>query len=105
MSHAEFLRVETLDSGFADAIRKDWRTAPGLSSREAVILAYIEKVTKTPSKIVPEDLEPLREQGLDDRGILQALMICASFNYLNRIADGIGVGKGTLETPMLPDGV
>lgn len=105
MSHAEFLRVETLDSGFANAIRKDWRTAPGLSSREVAILTYVEKVTRTPAKIVPEDLEPLREQGLDDRGILQALMICASFNYLNRIADGIGVGKGTLDTPLLPDGV
>jgi uncharacterized peroxidase-related enzyme len=105
VSHAEFLRVETLDSGFADAIRKDWRTAPGLSPRELAILTYVEKVTKTPARIVPEDLTPLREQGLDDRGILQALMICASFNYLNRIADGIGVGKGTLETPMLPDGV
>ena len=105
MSHAEFLRVETLDSGLADAIRKDWRVAPGLSSREVAILSYVEKVTKTPSKIVPEDLTPLREQGLDDRGILQALMICASFNYLNRIADGIGVGKGTLDTPLLPDSI
>jgi uncharacterized peroxidase-related enzyme len=105
VSHAEFLRVETFDSGFADAIRRDWRTAPGLSSREVAILTYVEKVTKTPARIVPEDLEPLREQGLDDRGILQALMICASFNYLNRIADGIGVGKGTLDVPLLPDSV
>ena len=86
-------------------------------------------MTKTPSRIVPEDLEPLRAEGLDDRGILQALMIvpedleplraeglddpgilqalmiCAKFNSLKRIADGIGVGKGTLETPLLPDGI
>ena len=103
MSHAEFLRVETLDSGFADAIRRDWRKAPGLSPREVAILTYVEKVTKTPSRIVPEDLVPLREQGLDDRGILQALMICASFNYLNRIADGIGVGKGTIANPYMPE--
>lgn len=93
-----------MDSRLADDIRADWRSAAGLSERELAILTYIEKVTKTPARIVPEDLEPLREHGLDDRGILQALMICAAFNYLNRIADGIGVGKGTLDVPLLPDG-
>jgi alkylhydroperoxidase family enzyme len=62
----------------------------------------VDKVTRTPAKVVPEDLEPLRLVGLDDRGILQVLMICAAFNYLNRIADGIGVGKGTIANPFMP---
>ena len=62
----------------------------------------MDKVTRTPAKVGPEDLEPLRLVGLDDRGILQVLMICAAFNYLNRIADGIGVGKGTIANPFMP---
>ena len=38
------------------------------------------------------DLEPLRGLGLTDRDILDACMIAAYFAYVNRIADGLGVG-------------
>lgn len=40
-----------------------------------------------------EDLEALRAEGLDDRGVLQANLIAAYFNYINRVADGLGVGR------------
>ena len=37
------------------------------------------------------DLEPLRDAGLDDRGILDAVQIIAYFNYINRVAQALGV--------------
>lgn len=92
-SHAEFLRVETLDSALSEAIKRDWRTAPGLSERELAILTYVEKLTRHAYKIVAEDLDVLRDVGLDDTGILQVNLIASWFNYINRVADGLGVGK------------
>lgn len=92
-SHAEFLRVETLDESLAEAIKRDWRTAPGLSEREVAMLTYVEKLTQAAYKIVPEDLDTLRAVGLDDTAILQVNLIASWFNYINRVADGLGIGK------------
>lgn len=91
-SHAEFLRVETLDEALSEAIKRDWRTAPGLSEREVAMLTYVEKLTQAAYKILPEDLEGLRGVGLDDTAILQVNLIASWFNYINRVADGLGIG-------------
>lgn len=91
-SHAEFLRLVTLDESLSEAIKKDWRTAD-LSDREKVMLNYVEKLTLKPVAIGREDLEALREVGFDDTGILQINLIASWFNYINRVADGLGVGR------------
>lgn len=41
------------------------------------------------------DLEPLREAGLDDRGIHDAVQVISYFNYINRIAEALGVENET----------
>jgi alkylhydroperoxidase family enzyme len=38
-----------------------------------------------------EDHRPLRDVGLHDRGILEVVEVTAYFNYVNRLADGLGV--------------
>ena len=45
------------------------------------------------SAFLNRDLQRLREVGFDDRAILQINMIANWFNYINRVADGLGVGK------------
>ena len=57
------------------------------------MLTYVEKLTRHAYKITPEDLETLRAAGLDDTGILQMNLIASWFNYINRVADGLGIGK------------
>lgn len=82
----------------------DWRTAD-LSPRSRAILGYAEKLTLTPSAMVADDLTPMRDAGLTDEGILHACEVTSYFNYINRMADGLGV---TLEPdwsdPILPVG-
>ncbi len=73
-------------------MKRDWRTAP-LSDRERAICAYAEKLTRTPWEMTRADLEPLRALGLSDRGVLQVNLIASWFNYINRVADGLGVGR------------
>ena len=91
-SHAEFLRLITLDRDFAQALRRDWRSVP-LSEADRTMLAYVEAVTKDPRQVQPETLDGLRAVGFDDKAILQITMITSFFNYINRMADALGVGR------------
>ena len=54
---------------------------------------FVVRLTKAAYKSVPEDLARLREAGFDDVGILQITLIASFFNYINRVADALGVGK------------
>ena len=57
------------------------------------MLGYVEKVTKAPVSVGQDDIEALRAVGFDDIGILQINLIAAWFNYINRVADGLGIGR------------
>jgi uncharacterized peroxidase-related enzyme len=60
------------------------------------VLAFAEKLTLEPRNMEKGDVERLRAAGLDDRGILEVVEVTAYFNFVNRLADGLGV---SLETP------
>ena len=82
----------TLDDDFVAAIRKDFRTAP-ISGQDRVMLEYVETLTKDATRLGREDQEKLKAAGFDDRGILQITLIASWFNYINRVADALGVGR------------
>jgi alkylhydroperoxidase family enzyme len=58
------------------------------------MLAYAVKITRDATKIQPDDHEILRSAGFDDTAILQITLIASWFNYINRVADALGVGRG-----------
>ena len=74
------------------ALRKDFRTAP-ISGQNKVMLEYVVKLTKDATQCSPEDHKKLREAGFDDRGVLQITLIASWFNYINKVADSLGVGR------------
>lgn len=82
----------TLDKGMVEALEKDYTTAP-ISSQDRVMLDYVVKLTKDATKVWKDDIERLRTVGFDDRGILQITLIASWFNYINRVADSLGVGR------------
>jgi len=57
------------------------------------MLDYVVKLTKDATKIFPLDHARLRAVGFDDRAILQITLIASWFNYINRVADALGVGR------------
>jgi len=57
------------------------------------MLEWVEQFTRDSTKLGPDDLEKLRAVGFDDRAILQIAIIAGWFNYGNRIADALGVGR------------
>jgi len=75
-----------------EALRRDYRTAP-ISEQDRAMLDYVVKLTKDATKCSPEDHARLRAAGFDDRAILQITLIAAWFNYINRAADALGVGR------------
>jgi uncharacterized peroxidase-related enzyme len=74
------------------ALEEDYRTAP-ISEQDRVMLDYVVQVTKDSTRISPADHERLRAVGFDDKGILQITLIASWFNYINRAADALGVGR------------
>ena len=57
------------------------------------MLDYVAKITQDATKVSPDDHAGLRAAGFDDRGILQITLIASWFNYINRVADALGIGR------------
>jgi alkylhydroperoxidase family enzyme len=57
------------------------------------MLDYVAQLTRDATQITPDDHEKLRAAGFDDKGILQITLIASWFNYINRVADALGVGR------------
>ena len=82
----------TLDEGLVRALEKDYNTAH-IGRQDRVMLDYVVKLTKDSTKVRPEDHDRLRDAGFDDKAILQITLIASWFNYINRVADALGVGR------------
>jgi uncharacterized peroxidase-related enzyme len=88
--HAEALRRYVDDEETLDMLT----TADGLEALEprlSNIVRHAEKLTSAPAAMTESDLGELRAVGLSDRDILDLSLITAYFNYVNRIALGLGV--------------
>lgn len=81
-----------MDEELVIALRQDY-TKANISEQDRAMLDYVVKLTKDATKCSPEDHARLRSVGFDDRGILQITLIASWFNYINRVADSLGVGR------------
>ena len=81
-----------MDEGFVEALKADFRSAP-ITEQDLVMLEYAEQITRDATRITPAFHDRLRAAGFDDRGILQITLIASWFNYINRVADALGVGR------------
>lgn len=69
---------------------RDYRTAE-LSAYDAEMLSYVAKLTRAPHSVASGDVQRLRDVGFDDTAILDICQVASYFNYVNRLADGLGV--------------
>jgi uncharacterized peroxidase-related enzyme len=82
-----------LDQELVAALEADYSSAP-ITEQERVMLDYVVQITRDATRISPRDHDRLRAVGFDDKGILQITLIASWFNYINRVADALGVGRG-----------
>jgi uncharacterized peroxidase-related enzyme len=81
-----------LDEVLIEALKRDYTTAP-ITEQERMMLDYVVKLTKDATKVWKDDHDRLRAVGFDDKAILQITLIASWFNYINRVADALGVGR------------
>jgi len=74
------------------ALEEDYTSAP-ITDAERTMLDYVAQLTRDATRISPADHERLRAAGFDDRARLQITLIASWFNYINRVADALGVGR------------
>ena len=82
-----------MDQSLVAALEEDYTKAP-ISEQDRVMLDYVVQITRDATRITPADHRELRRVGFDDQGILQITLMTAWFNYINRVADALGVGRG-----------
>ncbi len=70
---------------------KRWRDVQGLSPRDRALCTVAEKLSATPTRMIEEDWQPLRDLGFDDQACLEVAHVVGIFNYLTRLADGFGL--------------
>ena len=70
-----------------------------LPSADRVLCDYAVKLTLSPGETGEADLDSLRHEGLDDEALTIAVQVIGYFNYINRIADGLGVDPEEWMTP------
>ncbi|MEO6724110.1 MAG: peroxidase [Blastocatellia bacterium] len=86
----------TLDDKLIAGLREDYTKAQ-ISEQDRVMLDYVVQLTKDATRLSPQDHDKLRAVGFDDQAILQITLIASWFNYINRVADALGVGRGKKE--------
>jgi uncharacterized peroxidase-related enzyme len=74
------------------ALEEDYTSAP-VTEEERAMLDYVAKLTRDATRVGPEDHARLRAAGFDDKAVLQITLIASWFNYINRVADALGVGR------------
>jgi len=88
--HAEALHAYLRDRDLVNQIAEDF-TKVDLNPKERAMCDYAVKLTKTPDHMTEADTEALREAGIDDKDILHITLVVGYFNFVNRIALGLGV--------------
>ena len=81
-----------MDAALVQALRTDYTTA-SLNAQDRAMLDYVAQLTRDAAQIRRADLDRLQQVGFADRAILQINLLASLFNYFNRVADGLGVGR------------
>ncbi len=88
--HGEALKAYWKDDDRLQAVIDDYREAD-LTPRQRTMLDYAVLLTRRPSAVTEDHVHQLRDVGLSDRDVLDVNLITSYFNFVNRIAEGLGV--------------
>ena len=88
--HGAALYRITKDKELVVQLKKDFRSTK-ISHAEKKMLEYSVKLTSKTCSVSAEDIKPLREVGFNDDAILDIVQVVAYFNFVNRLACGLGI--------------
>jgi uncharacterized peroxidase-related enzyme len=79
--------------------------SPERHGRLVPVLAFVRKLTLTPSRMTDADAEAVRAAGWDDLAVFHATLVCALFSFFNRLADGLGLDPARVDVRRVADGL
>jgi uncharacterized peroxidase-related enzyme len=79
-----------IEPGVLESALSDLDGAP-VPERLKPVLRYVGTLTRTPARITPADAEPVLAAGWSEQALHDAIMVCALFNFMNRMVDGHGI--------------
>lgn len=82
-----------VSEGLVSALLSDLAAAP-ISERMKPVLRYVRRLTETPSRVTEADARAILHAGWDERALYHAASVCALFNLMNRVVDGLGISAG-----------
>lgn len=88
--HADSLQRVVKDDSLVEAVKRDYASAP-VAPEEKALMDFAVKLTRESSACTEADVARLRDAGWSDRAILDVTLVAAYFNFVNRIANGLGV--------------
>ena len=91
--HTATAQAFGVDEGLVAALLDDVDAAP-VNARMKPVLRYVGKLTRTPSRMTPADAEAVLAAGWDERALHDAVSVCALFNFMNRLVEGLGIEAG-----------
>jgi uncharacterized peroxidase-related enzyme len=94
--HREALQRYIKDTGLLDALC-DGSGEPQLDPPTRALVVFAASLTRSPEEGGEARVAALRDAGFDDEAILLATLVAAYFNFVNRIALGLGVESGADE--------
>ena len=79
-----------IDESLKEQLINDYKTAD-ITEADKLILGYVEKITRTPASMTKDDVDKLLNNGFDQQGVHDIAQAASYFNYVNRLADSLGV--------------
>jgi uncharacterized peroxidase-related enzyme len=76
--------------GLLTAALADLASSP-VDERMKPVLAYVGKLTRTPSRVTEADADAVYAAGWDEQALHDAVLVCALFNFMNRMVEGLGI--------------
>ena len=89
-AHLYDLRSETKDQKLVDEVAINWKTS-SLTKEQIALCNFAEKLTLKPGEITQLDYKELQKNNFDDKAISEIVQVISYFNYINRVADGLGL--------------
>jgi uncharacterized peroxidase-related enzyme len=79
-----------IPEGLLEALLADLDTAP-VDEKIRAVLRYVGKLTTAPARLTDDDAAAVLAAGWDERALHDAVIVCALFNFMNRMVNGLGI--------------
>ncbi len=89
-AHRTFAEMHGVAPGLLERLIKEPQPE-GVDDKLLPLLAYVRKLTLTPSRMTPADADAVYAAGWPEKALFHAVAVCALFNFMNRMVDGTGI--------------